>query len=208
MSTRTLTPVSVTRGIRAATFAVAVLSTLVVVYYIAKEVIQGIFVPQQFFSYFTIQTALLFLMVEIAKIRTSQHRLLPVARFSVTLYAVMIAPIYWLIVSPPGTWEFNNLWIVNHLALPIVALIGWILDPPARWSLTWLIVALIYPMAFATSSLIRGFIDGWYPYDFLDHRIGGWSPVFTWISLLLVVILCLGLFMIGIAWLQSRYRKP
>lgn len=207
MSTRTLTPVSVTRGIRAATFAVAVLSTLVVVYYIAKEIIQGIFVPQQFFSYFTVQTALLFFLVEVLKFRMPNHPLLPMARFSVTLYAVMIAPIYWFFVSPPGTWELNNFWVINHLALPIVALMSWLIDPPERPFYSWSVIALAYPLAFAACSFIRASISGWYPYDFLDHRIDGWNPVGMSVGALMVGVLALGLLIILGAQLRNRYRN-
>lgn len=196
MSVRTFSSVSVAKHVqitRTITRVVAVASVLVIAYYVIKEMVEGIFIPSQFFSYFTVQTGLLFALVELLRIAMPTLPQLSIVRLCATLYAVMIAPIYWGIVEPYGTWQFNNWWLVIHLALPVIALASWIVDPPRetpRWY--WPLVGLTYPLVFALLSLLRGALTGWYPYDFLDYRIGGMASVWLWIGLLLVGVALLG----------------
>ncbi|MGA8046237.1 MAG: Pr6Pr family membrane protein, partial [Dermatophilaceae bacterium] len=58
---------------------------------------------------------------------------------------------------------------VLHYIVPVAMLVDYLLDRPRRRlsfraSLLW----LIYPLAYAGYSLIRGAIVDWYPYPFLD----------------------------------------
>lgn len=58
---------------------------------------------------------------------------------------------------------------VLHYVVPVYALVDWRWDPPRppvpfRRGLLW----LLFPLAYAVYSLVRGPIVDWYPYPFLD----------------------------------------
>jgi hypothetical protein len=59
-----------------------------------------------------------------------------------------------------------------------VVLADWFLAPPARppryADVPWL---LVYPVAYAAYSLVRGRIVDWYPYPFLDPREDGYASL-------------------------------
>ena len=66
--------------------------------------------------------------------------------------------------------------VVLHKIFPIVVVLDWILDPPMtrltfRDALLW----LVFPLAWIGLTLVRGAIDGWYPYPFLDPANGGYG---------------------------------
>ena len=217
MNTRTLTRWQI--AICIITLAVAIAGAGVIIYYIHSEVTTGIFNPTRFFFYFTIQTGAFFAVMQVVFFLLLKKRkgdstkkstelkhwpvILDIIRFSVTLYAVMIAPIYWGVVEPFGTWRLDNYWVVIHLAVPIAALLSWIVIPTThKPNYKWVCVALLYPLVFVAFSIRRGVAgDGWYPYDFLNHNISGWGIVIQWI-----VILSIGVALIG-AMLALLHRK-
>lgn len=60
---------------------------------------------------------------------------------------------------------------------------------PWRRPLVW----LCYPVAFLVFSWVRGALDGWYPYDFLDPRLdGGWPAVIATSTGVLAAFLVVG----------------
>jgi len=68
--------------------------------------------------------------------------------------------------------------VVLHKIFPIIVVADWILDPPmtrltVRDGLLW----LAFPLAWTAVTLVRGALDGWYPYPFLDPANGGYGQV-------------------------------
>ena len=68
--------------------------------------------------------------------------------------------------------------VVLHKIFPIVVVLDWIIDPPQtrmswRDGLLW----LAFPLVWTGFTLVRGAIDGWYPYPFLDPAHGGYGTV-------------------------------
>ena len=67
---------------------------------------------------------------------------------------------------------------VLHKLFPVVVLLDWIFDPPqTRLGLRDVAVWLVYPLAWTALTIVRGAIDGWYPYPFLDPAHGGYGQV-------------------------------
>ena len=63
--------------------------------------------------------------------------------------------------------------VLLHIVVPIAAALDWVLVPdrePLRWSALWTV--LIYPLVWLTVVLVRGAMDGWVPYPFLDPERG------------------------------------
>jgi hypothetical protein len=102
---------------------------------------------------------------------------------ALVLYLVMTGIIYVVLVAPPGEpwWTWDLYWpqLVHHRLAPLVAALDWLLVTRTVRGPWWRPLAwLSYPVAFLAFSWIRGGIDGWYVYDFLDPTLdGGWATV-------------------------------
>lgn len=220
MNTRTLTPLR--RGWVATVLTVAVLVSVacvaVIIYYITKEVSEGIFIPSHFFSYFTVHMGLLFAAtyVAYAALRPWQtHRsprrqkwlkLVEVLRFCITVYGVIILPVFWLILSTPPNWNFNDGWVVIHLVMPIVAITAWVSLPhTARIAWWWMFVPLVYLVPFALWSFVHGALatDHWFPYFFLDFVSSGWAFAGTYTGVLFGAVLIVG----ALTWVCSQSHQ-
>ena len=99
------------------------------------------------------------------------------------LYLVMTGIIYVVLVAPPGEpwWTLDLYWpqLVHHRLAPLVAALDWVLVTRTVRGPWWRPVAWLgYPVVFLAFSWIRGGLDGWYVYDFLDPTLdGGWPKV-------------------------------
>jgi len=58
---------------------------------------------------------------------------------------------------------------------------------------------VIYPLAWTVLTVIRGALDGWYPYPFLDPANGGYGAVVT-----TTVGIVVGFFVIALAGRAPR----
>jgi hypothetical protein len=86
---------------------------------------------------------------------------------------------------------------VLHRVMPIVVMADWLIEPPHgpipfRRALMW----LGFPLVWTAFTLIRGEIDGRYPYPFLDPANGGYGVV------ALYCVAILGLF-VAVVWLVA-----
>ncbi|HEY1176183.1 MAG TPA: Pr6Pr family membrane protein, partial [Phytomonospora sp.] len=68
--------------------------------------------------------------------------------------------------------------VIMHQVLPVAMLLDWLVSPPAnrlgaKDAAGW----LIYPLAYAAYTLIRGPVVDWYPYPFIDPREKGYGHV-------------------------------
>lgn len=209
MNTSTLTPLY--RGLVVAIVATSVACVAVILHYIIEEITQGTFNPSHFFSYFTIQVGSLFAIVNLAYValkpwrtkRSVSHKAynwlqrLELARFCVMVYAIIIVPVYWFVVSTPSQWTLDW-WVVIHLVMPVVAVATWFSTPRCTMpTLRWTFWPLSYVAAFAAWSLVHGAIaaDHWFPYDFFDFVTNGWAHTGLWIAGLFVGVLTLGFVM-------------
>lgn len=140
----------------------------------------------QLYSEFTVQGNLAFgLVLIISGVR--QRGSLPLwwDHFfgALVLYLVMTGIIYVVLVAPPGEpwWTWDLYWpqLVHHRLAPLVAALDWVLVTRTVHGPWWRPVAWLgYPVVFLAFSWIRGGLDGWYVYDFLDPTIdGGWPRV-------------------------------
>jgi hypothetical protein len=136
------------------------------------------FFSGNFFSYFTVQSAMaavvLFLVAAfIAFRRPVDPSWLDLARVLVTSYMVVSGIVFLTIViqSSSRDYTIDVPWSSQllHFWMPLFALLDWMLDfGKARLSWRPLGWVLIYPVAWGVFTLVRGAVVGWYPYFFLD----------------------------------------
>jgi hypothetical protein len=184
-----------------------------IVFQIADKVVHNDFKPSEYFSYFTIQSSLINVVVlvvgGILAFRLDRDTVLyATLRVSIVAYAVITAVVYnALLRNIPYTGYHGIQWPneVDHVWIPIFIVLEWLLAPgrPAlRW--TALRVVVIYPLVWLAFTMVRGAITGWFPYPFLEPSTGFVSVI--------AYILGISAFIIGVASLaiwysQSRARR-
>ena len=102
---------------------------------------------------------------------------------ALVLYLVMTGIIYIVLVAPPGEpwWSWDLYWpqMAHHRLAPLMVALDWLLVTRTIRGPWWRPLAWLgYPVAFLVFSWVRGGLDGWYVYDFLDPTLeGGWARV-------------------------------
>lgn len=139
------------------------------------------FDPVSFFSYFTIISNLFAaaLLPYGAWPGTAPHDLL---RGAATVYMAITGLVYGLLLAsyPVAIPAWIN--TVEHRIMPVVIVLDWVLDPPRRRipyrrAALW----LAFPIVYLCYTELRGPLADWYPYPFLDPRIGGYGRVAAYV---------------------------
>lgn len=155
----------------------------------------GGFNISNFFSFFTIESNVLASIVFLFSAyftlsgKVSHH--LDAWRGASTLYMVITGIVYALLLS--GLEESLQTpipWVnfVLHYAFPVVVLLDWFIDRPVfKITLKQGLVWLIFPVAYAIYSLVRGAMIGWYPYPFLNPVTEGGYAKVAIVSLLIAI---------------------
>ncbi len=142
----------------------------------------GAFFPTRFFAFFTIISnlfgATLFLVLAL-RWRAERTPTQDILRGASVVYLTVTFIVVVLLLSGDDL-QVAVQWVdfVVHKLFPVVVVIDWILDPPiTRLTMRHGLVWLAYPLVWLGFTLIRGAIDGWYPYPFLDPANGGYGSV-------------------------------
>ena len=145
---------------------------------ITDQVSVGRFEPTEYFAFFTIQTAMINIVVlavgGVMALRSARDtRLYTAIRASVFSYAIVTGVVYNLLLrNVPNSDGYVGPWWPNealHVWIPIYIAVDWMLaSGRARiaWSAMWLAVS--YPLIWVGVTMLRGGADGWYPYPFLE----------------------------------------
>src|SRR4051812_13268052 len=161
---------------------VAVLVLVAIGYQALLIVNSGLFRPLRFFAFFTILSnifgALLWLWLAL-RWRQARTRNDDLLRGAATLYLVVtFVVVVGLLQGAELSLSNPTVDLVVHKLFPILAVIDWIVDPP-RTDLRYRDVAiwLAFPLVWIALTLVRGAVDAWYPYPFLDPDNGGYRSV-------------------------------
>ena len=163
-----------------AAVGVGVLATIAV--QMSSNMGAGTFNPTRFFAFFTIESnlygAILFLFLA-ARRSASGSVGLDLARGASVVYLTVTFFVVIFLLSGADL-QVAIPWVdaVLHKIFPVIVVLDWLVDPPAhrltfRQALTW----LIFPLAWVAFTLIRGAVEGWYPYPFLNPTNGGYGSV-------------------------------
>jgi len=143
------------------------------------------FNPANFFSYFTNLSNMFGAFVLITSaIYLSTHRK-PSAtddliRGAATLYMTIVGIVYITLLSGEDLGLLiPSVNIVLHYLMPAVIIIDWLYQPQrTKLAIKQIWPWLIFPAAYLVYLLIRGPIDNWYPYPFLNpDNVGGYGGV-------------------------------
>ena len=175
----------------------ATLTVLAIVAQASDLYTRGAFVPQNFFSYFTIQSNLIAVVVFLGSVawwRTAPSPTWELVRGASVVHMTITFVVFALLLS--GTNVDTALpWVdtVLHRVMPLAVIADWLIDPPRqripfRTSLRW----TTFPLLWAAYTLVRGAIVDWYPYPFLDPANSGYGSVALYVVAILIfgIVLC------------------
>jgi uncharacterized membrane protein len=163
----------------------------------------------RFIAYFTIQSNILVLVTTAVLARDPAYdgprwRVLRTAAMSGIIVTGLV---HWFLLRPLLHLHGADLVAdkLLHLAVPILAVIGWLLfGPRPRMSWARSLRATVWPLAWLVVILVQGGATDWYPYPFLDHREHGWDHV---------AVVCAGILVLWFALVlgeqeYDRRRSP
>ena len=177
---------------------------------IADQLGAGVFVPTEYFSYFTVQSSMMNVVVLAAggylALRFRRDTVLYTGvRMATVTYAVVTGVVYnALLRGLPPTGYVGIQWPneVEHVWIPIYILIDWLFATGrARLAWKWVWPAIAFPLLWCAFTLVRGAATGWYPYPFINPS----EPA----GVVGVVGYIVGIasFIIGLAFLAVKYSR-
>ncbi|WP_438353434.1 Pr6Pr family membrane protein [Microbacterium sp. CJ88] len=169
-----------------------------------------------FFAYFTNQSNLLisavFIVsaVRILRGRTTATPVESAVRGASVVYIAFVGLVFNTLLRDVDLSAISP-WvnIVLHYVLPVVGVVDWILWPP-RNRLPWSAIGwwMIYPAVYAIAAIVRGALDGFYPYPFFNPAAsGGYGGVALLCALMIVGFLVLSLVIRAIGNARVRGRS-
>jgi hypothetical protein len=174
------------------------------------------FATVRFFSYFTILSNLLVLLVSSTAVfatGSSPDRWFarPVVRGGVALYIGVTMGIYAVVLrrlwEPQGAqwWADTGL----HYAVPTLYLLWWLVAVPhgaLRWSdlLRW----LLFPLLYVCWAFLRGALVHEYPYPFIDLNLHDLPTVLRNCAGVIAVFLLLGCVLVLVDRWRGRMGRP
>ncbi|WP_406638220.1 Pr6Pr family membrane protein [Amycolatopsis sp. WGS_07] len=132
------------------------------------------------FTYFTIISNLLVLVTGAAFARgRGTSPLMRVLWLDALVGIVVTGVVYQVALA--GLYELHGLSlaadILLHRVTPVLCVLGWLIFAPRvlEWRTVWW--SLVYPLAWLVFTLIRGAIDSYYPYPFVNADDLGYGQV-------------------------------
>ena len=136
----------------------------------------------RFFAFFTIQSNLIgvatfaWLLANRDRPRSRGLELLrgAAAVYLTVTFVVVIVLLSDVDVQLQVDWAEFTL----HKLFPVIVVLDWLVDPPrVRLAYRDGSIWLVYPLVWTVLTIVRGAVDGWYPYPFLDPANGGYASV-------------------------------
>ncbi len=194
--------------VRAYRAGFAMLALAAIAYQFWNGTLSPGFRPVNFFSFFTIQSnlvaAAVLLWVSSGAAARWPAQTVDLVRGAAVLYMSVTGVVYGLLLAGLEL-QLTLPWVdtVLHRLMPLVLVFDWLIEPPSeRLELRRALVWLVYPLAYAAYSLVRGPFAGWYPYPFLDPGQGGYGVV----ALYCVGISLGALLFTGLVVFAARFR--
>jgi hypothetical protein len=164
-----------------------------------------------FWSFFTILTNALVLVISAGFALDRSWALQPSIRVATSVHIVVVAVIFQLLLAAllhlSGLGWWGNMLV--HQLVPALWLIGWVaFRPHGGISKTAPLCWLIYPALYGAWVLVYGSITGWYPYPFMDVATHGAAVTARNMTLIGLFFLILGY---AVRWIDGRlaqWRAP
>jgi hypothetical protein len=169
----------------------------------------GVFDPTRFFAFFTIQSNLVGVAAFawlVARPSGPRSRGIELLRVGAAVYLTVTFFVVIFLLSGVDV-QLQLVWvdIVLHKIFPIIVVADLLLDPPrTRLVAQDIVTLMIYPLVWTLFTVVRGALDGWYPYPFLDPAHGGYIQVAVTIVAVLIGFIAIAA---AIIWIGNRRRS-
>ena len=165
-------------------------------------------------SFFTVQSNILsgLTSAQLARNPTRDGRVWRAVRlaslFGITVTGIVYATVLAKVHEPHG-WQETSTNSVFHYLVPIMMVLGWLVfGPRPRIERRTIVLATLWPIAWAVYSLIHGAITNWYPYPFLDVNTHGYGRVIVnAVAVVAVLLVVTGLLWLGDLRLPATERN-
>ena len=172
------------------------------------------FDPTRFFAFFTIQSNLVGVAAFawlVARGDDPRSRAIELFRTGAAVYlSVTFFIVIFLLSGVDVQLQLGWVDVVLHKIFPIIVVADLIIDPPrTRLIAHDIVTLLIYPLVWTLLTVLRGAVDGWYPYPFLDPVHGGYGQVAITIVAVVIGFIVIAAAIIWVGnWRRAAARDP
>jgi hypothetical protein len=203
-------------------FGTALAMLASVIWQISSRVINNVFRPWEYFSYFTIQTSLLAIVALsvagwYAWTGRTETRVMNIVRLSTVTFTIVVTLVYNLLLRglPDAIEDGDYVWPILpneilHVWAAIFMLIDWILSSRRiNLRIRTIFWVLVFPLAWLVYSIIRGLMVDWWPYWFINpNEPAGVTGMLTYIVGIMLFLLTIAIALLGLQRLTVRvFRK-
>ena len=189
-----------------------------VAWQVTDRIANNVFRPQEYFTFFTVDTSILVGLVLLIGASLSfngkaESRLFTMTRLGLVTSYVIVGVVYNLLLRglPPAAADAGYVWPetpnnVLHVWAPLLLVVEWLVfELRHRISLKQALWVWAYPFAWLTFTLVRGSIDGWWPYFFIDpNDKGGVSGMIGYILGIMAFLYVVALVLVPARKLTGR----
>ncbi len=167
------------------------------------------FDPGRFFAFFTIQSNIIGVAAYLWLLRVgagTRSRALELLRGAAAVYLTVTFFVVIFLLSNVDV-QLGLVWVdvVLHKIFPVIIVLDWILDPPTtRIGVRAVPIWLVYPLVWTALTMVRGALDDWYPYPFLDPADGGYGRVVITAIAITVGFVVISLAIVALGRLRGR----
>lgn len=193
-----------------------------VIWQISSRVINNVFRPWEYFSYFTIQTSLLAIVTLsvagwYAWTGRAETRVMNIVRLSTVTFTIVVTLVYNMLLRglPDAVEDGGYVWPILpneilHVWAAVFMLIDWILSSRRiNLRIRTIFWVLVFPLAWLVYSIIRGLMVDWWPYWFINpNEPAGVTGMLTYIVGIMLFLLTIAIALLGLQRLTVRvFRK-
>jgi hypothetical protein len=193
-----------------------------VIWQISSRVINNVFRPWEYFSYFTIQTSLLAIVTLsvagwYAWTGRTETRVMNIVRLSTVTFTIVVTLVYNMLLRglPDAVEDGGYVWPILpneilHVWAAVFMLIDWILSSRRiNLRIRTIFWVLVFPLAWLVYSIIRGLMVDWWPYWFINpNEPAGITGMLTYIVGIMLFLLTVAIALLGLQRLTVRvFRK-
>jgi hypothetical protein len=203
-------------------FATAFAMLASVVWQITSRVMNDVFRPWEYFSYFTIQTSLLAIVTLsvagwFAWTGRTETRVMNIVRLSTVTFTIVVTLVYNMLLRglPDAVEDGDYVWPILpneilHVWAAVFMLIDWILSSRRiNLRIRTIFWVLVFPLAWLVYSIIRGLMVDWWPYWFINpNEPAGVTGMLTYIVGIMLFLLTIAIALLGLQRLTVKvFRK-
>ena len=182
-----------------------------VLWQVSDRLAVGLFRPFEYFAYFSIISSILAgVVLTVSGLTLLQGKdegeRVHTYRLIATVSMIIVGVVYHALLgdSAVDPRDIGYQWpvvpnLVIHTYAPILIVVDYLLSIKGykpSWKKAWWVV--VYPLTWLAFSLVRGLLDGWWPYWFINpNSEGGVVGMLTYVLIIATAFIALGFIVLG-----------